>query len=244
MRATATCSPPAGIINIRNAVHQRDTGPIDPACGCSTCQRYSRAYLRHLDRCNEILGVRLATLHNLHFYLELMRQIRAAIAEGPVRAVRGRHFGVCRGAGDACGIMPALLPGGPRGGEQWSGTGSSSQKIRKASMSLLVSDAYAQSAGGRRFRRRRHGTDHHPGGVRGVFYFLLIRPQQKRMKDQQAMLARLASGDEVVTAGGILGRITEVNDTFVTLEIADGVRIKVQKTQITQLMPKGTLKSA
>ena len=72
----------AGIINIRNAAHQRDTGPIDPACSCSTCSRYSRAYLRHLDRCNEILGVRLATLHNLHFYLQLMRQIRAAIAAG------------------------------------------------------------------------------------------------------------------------------------------------------------------
>jgi queuine tRNA-ribosyltransferase len=72
----------AGVINIRNAAHQRDTGPIDPACSCSTCQRYSRAYLRHLDRCNEILGVRLATLHNLHFYLELMRRIRAAIAAG------------------------------------------------------------------------------------------------------------------------------------------------------------------
>jgi preprotein translocase subunit YajC len=78
----------------------------------------------------------------------------------------------------------------------------------------------------------------------GVFYFLLIRPQQKRMKEQQAMLSKLDKGDEVVTTGGILGRITEVNDTFVTLEIADGVRIKVQKAQITQLMPKGTLKSA
>jgi queuine tRNA-ribosyltransferase len=72
----------AGVINIRNAVHQRDTGPIDPQCTCTTCQRYSRAYLRHLDRCNEILGVRLATLHNLHFYLDLMRRIRAAISEG------------------------------------------------------------------------------------------------------------------------------------------------------------------
>jgi queuine tRNA-ribosyltransferase len=71
-----------GIINIRNAAHQRDTGPIDPQCSCSTCARYSRAYLRHLDRCNEILGVRLATLHNLHFYLTLMRRIRAAIAAG------------------------------------------------------------------------------------------------------------------------------------------------------------------
>jgi queuine tRNA-ribosyltransferase len=72
----------AGIINIRNAVHQRDTGPIDPACGCSTCRRFSRAYLRHLDHCNEVLGLRLATLHNLHFYLDQMRQIRAAIAAG------------------------------------------------------------------------------------------------------------------------------------------------------------------
>ncbi|HEY6453230.1 MAG TPA: tRNA guanosine(34) transglycosylase Tgt [Steroidobacteraceae bacterium] len=70
----------AGIINIRNAVHERDTGPVDPTCLCSTCARYSRAYLRHLDRCKEILGVRLATLHNLHFYLQLMRDIRAAIA--------------------------------------------------------------------------------------------------------------------------------------------------------------------
>src|ERR1700691_2098871 len=114
---------------------------------------------------------------------------------------------------------------------------------QEASMSLLISDAYAQSSGG--------GLG--GGGMGqivilvvfvGVFYFLLIRPQQKRMKEQQAMLSRLASGDEVVTTGGILGRITEVNDPFVTLEIADGVRIKVQKTQVSQLMPKGTLKSA
>jgi queuine tRNA-ribosyltransferase len=76
-----------GVINIRNAVHQRDTGPIDPLCGCTTCQHFSRAYLRHLDRCNEILGVRLATLHNLHYYLELMRRIRAAISEGRLAAL-------------------------------------------------------------------------------------------------------------------------------------------------------------
>ncbi|HEY7929706.1 MAG TPA: preprotein translocase subunit YajC, partial [Steroidobacteraceae bacterium] len=69
-------------------------------------------------------------------------------------------------------------------------------------------------------------------------------PQQKRMKDQQAMLSRLSTGDEVVTTGGILGRITDVGDNFITLEIAEGVRVKVQKAQVTQLMPKGTLKSA
>lgn len=76
-----------GVINIRNAVHQRDTGPIDPQCTCTTCRHFSRAYLRHLDRCNEILGVRLATLHNLHFYLDLMRRIRAAISEGRLAAL-------------------------------------------------------------------------------------------------------------------------------------------------------------
>lgn len=72
----------AGVIRIRNAAHQSDTGPLDPACGCYTCRNYSRAYLRHLDRCNEILGARLNTIHNLHYYLDLMRRIRAAIAGG------------------------------------------------------------------------------------------------------------------------------------------------------------------
>jgi preprotein translocase subunit YajC len=78
----------------------------------------------------------------------------------------------------------------------------------------------------------------------GIFYFLLIRPQQKKAKDHQAMISKLSAGDEVVTSGGILGRIVEIGDTFVTLEIADGVRVKVQRFQVTSLMPKGTLKSA
>ena len=71
-----------GVINIRNSAHQADLGPIDPQCACYTCQNYSRSYLRHLDRCNEILGSRLNTIHNLHFYLDLMRSIRSAIAGG------------------------------------------------------------------------------------------------------------------------------------------------------------------
>ncbi|MGA8708580.1 MAG: tRNA guanosine(34) transglycosylase Tgt [Steroidobacteraceae bacterium] len=86
----------AGVLNIRNAVHQRDPGPIDPECRCPTCLRYSRAYLRHLDQCNEILGVRLATLHNLHFYLDLMRQIRAAIADGRFAALAARILAIPR----------------------------------------------------------------------------------------------------------------------------------------------------
>ncbi len=77
-----------------------------------------------------------------------------------------------------------------------------------------------------------------------IFYFLLIRPQQKKAKEHQAMVQRLAVGDEVVTSGGILGKVIEVGETFVTLEIAENVRIKVQKFQITSQMPKGTLKSS
>jgi queuine tRNA-ribosyltransferase len=75
-----------GVVNIRNSVHHADLGPLDPACSCYTCRNYSRSYLRHLDRCNEILGSRLNTLHNLHFYLELMRSLRAAIAQGRLAA--------------------------------------------------------------------------------------------------------------------------------------------------------------
>ncbi|MBS0379826.1 MAG: tRNA guanosine(34) transglycosylase Tgt [Proteobacteria bacterium] len=72
----------AGVINIRNSIHQEDLGPVDATCACYTCRNYSRAYLRHLDRCNEILGARLNTIHNLHFYLDLMRAMRAAIRAG------------------------------------------------------------------------------------------------------------------------------------------------------------------
>jgi queuine tRNA-ribosyltransferase len=75
-----------GVINIRNASHQADLGPIDPECGCYTCRHYTRSYLRHLDRCNEILGSRLNTVHNLHFYLEMMRSLRTAIAAGQLTA--------------------------------------------------------------------------------------------------------------------------------------------------------------
>lgn len=77
-----------------------------------------------------------------------------------------------------------------------------------------------------------------------IFYFLLIRPQQRKAKEHQAMVSKLAQGDEVVTAGGLLGRVLEVGDTFVTLEIAEGVRVKIQRFQVISLMPKGTLKSA
>ncbi|HEX4872367.1 MAG TPA: tRNA guanosine(34) transglycosylase Tgt [Nevskiaceae bacterium] len=68
-----------GVIKIRNAAHREDPRPLDPDCGCETCRQYSRAYLHHLDRCNEILGARLNTVHNLHYYQDVMRRIRTAI---------------------------------------------------------------------------------------------------------------------------------------------------------------------
>jgi queuine tRNA-ribosyltransferase len=70
-----------GVIKIRNAVHKTDTGPLDPECDCHTCQNFSRAYLHHLDKCNEILGARLNTIHNLRYYQRVMEGLRNAIAE-------------------------------------------------------------------------------------------------------------------------------------------------------------------
>lgn len=71
-----------GVIKIRNARHKTDTGPLDPECDCYTCKNYSRAYLHHLDKCKEILGSQLNTLHNLHFYQKVMQGLRAAIEQG------------------------------------------------------------------------------------------------------------------------------------------------------------------
>src|SRR3954470_1542821 len=111
-------------------------------------------------------------------------------------------------------------------------------------MNSLIPDAMAQAA---------TGAPAGPGGLQfiilmvvmfGAMYFLIIRPQQKRQKEHAAMLTKLSAGDEVVTSGGILGRLIEVGDGFVTLEIAENVRIKVQRFQVTSLVPKGTLKQA
>ncbi|MDE2089248.1 MAG: preprotein translocase subunit YajC [Gammaproteobacteria bacterium] len=77
-----------------------------------------------------------------------------------------------------------------------------------------------------------------------IFYFMLIRPQSKRAKEHRKMLEGLAKGDEVVTNGGVLGRVVEVGEAFVSLEIADGIQVKVQRQAVAALMPKGTIKGA
>jgi preprotein translocase subunit YajC len=109
-------------------------------------------------------------------------------------------------------------------------------------MEWLIASAHAQAAGGAQ-----------PNALLQmlplvlifvVFYFLLIRPQARRAKEHKAMVAALGAGDEVVIAGGVLGRITEIRDQFVIVEIADGVQVKVQRHTVTSVLPKGTLKSA
>ena len=109
-------------------------------------------------------------------------------------------------------------------------------------MDFLISPAWAQAAGGSSASTWINILPLVLIFV--VFYFLLIRPQTKRAKDHREMVAKLSAGDEVVTNGGILGRIIEIDESFVTLEVAPKVTIKVQRFQVTQLMPKGTFKGA
>jgi len=109
-------------------------------------------------------------------------------------------------------------------------------------MSLLISDAWAEAA----------PAAPQNGGLMAylplvvifaLFYFMLIRPQMKRAKEQRKMIESLAKNDEVVTSGGLLGKITDLDESFITVEIAEGVRVKVQKNAVTSLVPKGTAKS-
>ena len=76
-----------------------------------------------------------------------------------------------------------------------------------------------------------------------IFYFLLIRPQQKKTKAHKQMVEALAKGDEVITSGGIVGRVTEVKDDFIMLEVADNVSVRAQRVAVASVLPKGTLKS-
>ncbi|KAI5916345.1 MAG: preprotein translocase subunit YajC [Proteobacteria bacterium] len=107
---------------------------------------------------------------------------------------------------------------------------------------MLISNAYAQAAG---------GTDP-TGGLMGllplilmfvVLWFLMIRPQMKRAKEHKSMVEALSKGDEVVTQGGIAGRIAEVGDNFLHIEVAPNTNVVVQKQAVSTVLPKGTLKS-
>jgi preprotein translocase subunit YajC len=114
-------------------------------------------------------------------------------------------------------------------------------------LDLIVSPAYAQAAGqpapGGLFGGGMGGLLF-PIVLIGVMYFLMIRPQMKRQKEHRAMLDKLANGDEVITNGGIAGVVREIGEHFITVEVADNVRVRLQKGAIANVLPKGTLKSA
>lgn len=106
---------------------------------------------------------------------------------------------------------------------------------------MLISPAWAQSAGGAQ-----------GGGIEslvlivlmfGVLYFLMIRPQMKRAKEHKSLIESLQKGDEVITAGGMIGRISRISDNYVTLEVSNGVEIQVQRPAIQLVLPKGTIKN-
>jgi preprotein translocase subunit YajC len=112
-------------------------------------------------------------------------------------------------------------------------------------MDFLINSANAQAAGGAASGGPSMlNTLLLPALLLVVFYFLLIRPQSKRAKEQREMLSKVAVGDEIATTGGILGKVTEVGEQFLSVDIADGVNIKLQKFQVAQVLPKGTVKSA
>ena len=107
---------------------------------------------------------------------------------------------------------------------------------------MLISPAYAQAAGAA------SQTDSlltflPMVAIFVVFYFLLIRPQQKKQKEARAMLDALEKGNEVVTAGGVLGRIVKLDEQYATVEVAQNVQMVVQRSAISQLLPKGTIKA-
>ena len=107
-------------------------------------------------------------------------------------------------------------------------------------MDFFISDAFAQGGAG---GAAPYGDILFLILLFAVFYFLLIRPQQKRAKEHKKMVEAVAKGDEVVTNGGILGKVIEVGDTFLTLTISEGVDVKLQKSSVAATVPKGTIKS-
>jgi preprotein translocase subunit YajC len=107
---------------------------------------------------------------------------------------------------------------------------------------VFISNAYADSLGG--FDAIMQRPDFLIIGLMVVaMYFVMIRPQMKRQKELKTMMDALAKGDEVVTAGGILGKIVKVSDAYFTLEVSNGVEIVIQRSAVTLLLPKGTLKA-
>ena len=111
-------------------------------------------------------------------------------------------------------------------------------------MSFFISDAYAQQAGAAAGQSSPIPSLLMLVGFFVIFYFLLIRPQSKRAKEHKVMVEAISKGDEIVTNGGLLGKVAEVGDNFVNVEVAENIVVRVQKSAVANLMPKGTIKSS
>ena len=111
-------------------------------------------------------------------------------------------------------------------------------------LDFLIPVAYAQAAGAAPAAPSMMSTLLFPIILIAIMYFLMIRPQMKRQKDHRSMLDKLSKGDEVITNGGIAGTVTDIGESFITVEVAAGVQLRVQKGAIANVLPKGTLKSA
>ena len=108
-------------------------------------------------------------------------------------------------------------------------------------MSFFISDAMAQAASGGASQPGLEGLIL-PIGLIVILYFLMIRPQMKRQKEHKKLVEALAKGDEVQTEGGMMGKITDLGDNFIQLEVADGIVVKFRRQSVAAVMPKGTLK--
>ncbi len=226
-----------GDVKIRNAQHRADTRPLDPTCGCYTCRNFTRAYLHHLQRVNEILGARLNTIHNLHYYLALAAELRDGDRRGPPAAPGSRQFEADRAPhARIIGFQRRLAPG--RATAPLAPSSDSRRKPCRSTSSPPPTPRPPRMPGGSDLM-----TFLPMIAIFVVFYFLLIRPQQKKAKEAKAMLEALQKGDEVVTAGGLLGRISKLTDQYVTIEIAPNTEITVQRQAVAQLLPKGTIKA-
>ena len=111
-------------------------------------------------------------------------------------------------------------------------------------LNVLIPAAHAQAAGAAPAAPSMMSTLLFPIILIAIMYFLMIRPQMKRQKEHRAMLEKLAKGDEVITNGGIAATVVNIGESFITVEVADGVQLRVQKGAIANVLPKGTLKSA
>ena len=109
-------------------------------------------------------------------------------------------------------------------------------------MDFFISPALAEAAGGAQSGGPALLDFAFPVILLVLFYFMLIRPQQKRAKEHRAMQSSLAKGDEVVTDGGLMGKIAEINENAITVQIADNIEVKIRRESINAVLPKGTLK--